>query len=187
MFTRLDLYSIAIANTLYSGMMCVLNQWAVRRAVGYRQEIVKTFVIPAFASAFMGAATWAIYEGLYIVTKSMRISVIPAIVILCCSLFCHADIDAGHHGAGASQFSEGISVSEGSEEVPLIEIMRSDDSYDALGEETVKRISIERSLPHDNVIVEGRFLRTWGVDIRSMLVKPRGDRESGAQRGKETK
>ena len=75
------LYSIAIANTLYSGMMCVLNQWAVRRAVGYRQEIVKTFVIPAFASAFMGAAAWAIYEGLYMVTKSMRISVIPAIVI----------------------------------------------------------------------------------------------------------
>ena len=86
--------------------------------------------------------------------------------------------------------------------MPLIEIMRSDDSYDALGEETVKRISTERSLPHDNVIVEGRFLRTWGVDIRSMLIKPReieragrreekklnkprGDRESGAQRGKE--
>ena len=81
MFTSLDLYSIAIANTLYSGMMCVLNQWAVRRAVGYRQEIVRTFVIPAFASAFMGAAAWAIYEGLYMVTKSMRISVIPAIVI----------------------------------------------------------------------------------------------------------
>lgn len=81
MFTSLDLYSIAIANTLYSGMMCVLNQWAVRRAVGYRQEIVKTFVIPAFASAFMGAAAWAIYEGLYMVTKSMRISVIPAIMI----------------------------------------------------------------------------------------------------------
>ena len=81
MFTSLDLYSIAIANTLYSGMMCVLNQWAVRRAVGYRQEIVKTFVIPVFAAAFMGAAAWAIYEGLYMVTKSMRISVIPAIMI----------------------------------------------------------------------------------------------------------
>ena len=69
--------------------------------------------------------------------------------------------------------------------MPLIEIMRSDDSYDALGEETVKRISTERSLPHDNVIVGGRFLRTWGVDIRSMLIKPRGDLESGAQRTKE--
>jgi stage V sporulation protein B len=35
-FTKLDLYSIAIANTLYSGIMCVLNQWRVRKAVGYR-------------------------------------------------------------------------------------------------------------------------------------------------------
>ena len=71
--------------------------------------------------------------------------------------------------------------------MPLIEIMRSDDSYDALGEETVKRISTERSLPHDNVIVECIILRTWGVYIRIMLIKPRGDRESVAQRGKETK
>ena len=143
MFTSLDLYSIAIANTLYSGMMCVLNQWAVRRAVGYRQEIVKTFVIPAFASAFMGAAAWAIYEGLYMVTKSMRISVIPAIVIAAVVYFVMLILMRGHHGAGASQLPEGISVSEGSEEVPLIEIMRSV-TADALGEETVKRISTER-------------------------------------------
>ena len=59
--------------------------------------------------------------------------------------------------------------------------MRSDDSYDALGEETVKRISTERSLPHDNVIVEGRFLRTWGVDIRSMLISP-GEIERAGRR-----
>ena len=31
MFTSLDLYSIAIANTLYSGMMCVLNQWGGKK------------------------------------------------------------------------------------------------------------------------------------------------------------
>lgn len=62
--------------------------------------------------------------------------------------------------------------------------MRSDDSYDALGEETVKRISTERSLPHDNVIVEGRFLRTWGVDIRSMLIKPREIERAGRREEK---
>ena len=61
--------------------------------------------------------------------------------------------------------------------------MRSDDSYDALGEETVKRIS-RKSLPHDNVIVEGRFLRTWGVDIRSMLIKPREIERAGRREEK---
>ncbi len=80
-FTKLDLYSIAIANTLYSGIMCVLNQASVRRAVEYRQEMVKTFLIPALASLFMGAAAWAVYEGVYLFTESMRISVIPALIM----------------------------------------------------------------------------------------------------------
>ena len=76
-----DRYSIAIANTAYSFIMCMLNQRAVRRAVGYRQEIVRSFLIPGLAAAFMGAAAWAVYEGLLLLTKSPRISVIPAILI----------------------------------------------------------------------------------------------------------
>lgn len=80
LFTNMDLYSIAIANTLYSGIMCVLNQRAVRRAVGYRQEKRKTFFIPFLASAFMGAGAWAVYEGMLLITESMTISVIPAVI-----------------------------------------------------------------------------------------------------------
>lgn len=79
--TNLDLYSIAIANTLYSGIMCVLNQYTVRKALGYRQEIKRTFVIPLIASLFMGAAAWAVYEGLFLLTNSKKISVIPAILV----------------------------------------------------------------------------------------------------------
>ena len=181
MFTRLDLYSIAIANTLYSGMMCVLNQWAVRRAAGDRKDFRHSGVrLRVYGSGSLGNLRGSVYGDK--VYADLRDS---GNHDRRCGLFRHADPHARYHGAGASQLPEGISVSEGSEEVPIIEIMRSDDSYDALGEETVKRISTERSLPHDNVIVEGRFLRTWGVDIRSMLIKPRGDRESGAQRGKE--
>lgn len=80
-YTQLDLYSIAVANIVYSGAMCILNQISVRKAVGYRQEIMRTFLIPVLASAFMGAIAWAIYELLLILTKSPRISVIPAILI----------------------------------------------------------------------------------------------------------
>ena len=79
--TNLDLYSIAIANTLYSGIMCVLNQYTVRKALGYRQEIIRTFLIPLIASLFMGAAAWAVYEGLFLLTNSRQISVIPAILV----------------------------------------------------------------------------------------------------------
>ena len=80
-FTKLDLYSVVIANIIYSGIMCVLNQLAVRKAIGYRQEIMRTVVIPLLASAFMGAVAWAVYEGFLLMTKSPRISVIPAVLI----------------------------------------------------------------------------------------------------------
>lgn len=80
-FTELDLYSIAIANTLYSGIMCILNQWAVRRAVEYRQELMKSFLIPAVAAGCMGGVAWAAYEGLLMLTSSPKISVVIAIVL----------------------------------------------------------------------------------------------------------
>ena len=86
-FTKLDLYSIAIANTIYSAIMCLLNQRAVRKASGYRQEVTGTFLIPALASAVMGAAVWALYEGFLLLTKSPRISVVIAIPLGACIYF----------------------------------------------------------------------------------------------------
>lgn len=80
-YTKLDLYGIAAANIAYSGTMCILNQISVRKSVGYRQEITRTFLIPLLASGFMGAVAWAVYELLLLLTKSPRISVIPAIII----------------------------------------------------------------------------------------------------------
>lgn len=83
-FTDLDLYAIAIANTVYSGIMCVLNQIAVYKALGYRQEILTTFVVPAFASVLMGAVAWAAYEGILMLTYSPKVSVVIAIILAVC-------------------------------------------------------------------------------------------------------
>ena len=86
-YTRLDLYSLSIVNTLYSGMMFWLNQWAVKRAVGYRQEMRRTFYVPALAAAVMGAIGWGVYEILYLFTESMRIAVLPAILVAVIAYF----------------------------------------------------------------------------------------------------
>ena len=80
-FTKLDVYGIAISNTLYYMIVSTLNQFSVRKSLGYAQEMKQTFLIPALASLFMGAAAWAVYEGIYLLTDSMRISVIPAVLI----------------------------------------------------------------------------------------------------------
>lgn len=63
-FTDLGIYSLAIAVTLYSLMMCILNAVSVKKATGYRQELVTTFLLPFWASVIMGVVVWGIYHGL---------------------------------------------------------------------------------------------------------------------------
>lgn len=80
-FTDLGIYAVVIATIVYSGLMCILNQLSMHKALGYRQEIVGTFVIPLLASVFMGAAAWVVYESLLMLTGSIVVSVIPAILV----------------------------------------------------------------------------------------------------------
>lgn len=80
-FTDLDLYGIAIAHITYSVVMTVLNYISMYNAVKYRQEIVRTFLIPFVAAGLMGVAARLVYQGLLDCTKSPKLSVIPAIGI----------------------------------------------------------------------------------------------------------
>ena len=63
-FTDIGIYSLPIAVTVYSFMMCLLNGIAVKKATGYHQEIEKTFVLPLVSSAIMGLVVAGIYYGL---------------------------------------------------------------------------------------------------------------------------
>ena len=65
LLTGLDMYALVIAEIVYSGMMCFLNQRSIRRYMHYRQEIFKTFIVPFVASVFMGLAAYG--------TASMRL------------------------------------------------------------------------------------------------------------------
>ncbi len=87
LLTDLDLYALVIANIVYSGLMCILNQLSVRKAIGYHQEVAGTFLIPLLSSVFMGAIAWAVYEVVYLFTSSTIISLVPAIVIAVCVYF----------------------------------------------------------------------------------------------------
>lgn len=79
--TNVNLYGLVIADIVYSGLMCVLNQKALRKYMGYKQEVFRSFVTPLVASLFMGAAAWAVYQLLYMLTSSNLISLIPAVII----------------------------------------------------------------------------------------------------------
>lgn len=80
-FTNLDVFSIAITSTLYSAIIAFLNQMAVRKHIGYKQEMLKTFVLPGVASVIMGAVAYGVYRLILIPVHSVRIAVIPAVII----------------------------------------------------------------------------------------------------------
>ena len=70
MVFKMGIYSMVFANIAFAVFMCILNAIAIRRYLNYRQEIVKTFLLPAVASAFMGAAAFGVYKGVTLIIKS---------------------------------------------------------------------------------------------------------------------
>ena len=77
---RLNIYAVIIANAFFAFLVCILNSIALARYVGYKQEIVKTFVIPAVASLAMGVIAYGAYALCHMITKSNMISIIFSII-----------------------------------------------------------------------------------------------------------
>lgn len=78
-YTDLNLYALAIANIAYSLLMCILNHAAVKKYLGYREDIVKTYLLPGLAACWMGAAAYGVYQGVYYLIKLNRISLVIAL------------------------------------------------------------------------------------------------------------
>ena len=76
----LGIYSMVYANIVFAVIMCFLNHRAIRKTIGYRQEIKKTILIPTISAAIMGVCTVGVYKLLYAVIKSNAISTILSIV-----------------------------------------------------------------------------------------------------------
>lgn len=51
---KMNIFAVIGGTIVFSFSMCILNQRALRREIGYRQECMKTFVIPLMASIIMG-------------------------------------------------------------------------------------------------------------------------------------
>lgn len=81
LFFRLNIYAVVISNAFFALLMCFLNARALARYSGYRQEVVKTFIIPAICSLIMGVITFFVYKGLFALTKIVAISLIISIIV----------------------------------------------------------------------------------------------------------
>ena len=70
MVLKLGIYSMVFANIFFALIICVLNGLAIRRYLRYRQEFLKTFLLPGVASAVMGACAYGVYRGMNLIIRS---------------------------------------------------------------------------------------------------------------------
>lgn len=83
-FMKLDVMAVVFANIIFSLVMFVLNHLAIRRFIGYKQELVQTFIIPLIASAAMSIVSFGIYHlfRLFLpVTTSCIIAIVIAAIV----------------------------------------------------------------------------------------------------------
>lgn len=59
---HMGIYGVIQANNLFALLMCLMNGIAIRRHIGYRQELMRTFIIPGICSGFMGLAVFGLYK-----------------------------------------------------------------------------------------------------------------------------
>ncbi|MCI8859294.1 MAG: polysaccharide biosynthesis protein [Lachnospiraceae bacterium] len=77
----LNIYAVVWANTFFSFFMCVLNGMAIRKYLRYKQEILRTFVIPSICAAVMGAAVYGMYQLLMGTINSNVMATTASIII----------------------------------------------------------------------------------------------------------
>ena len=81
LFTNLGIYALLIGNITFPLIISGLNWYSVSKYLQYRQEILKTFIIPFFASLLMGIVVFLIYSGLDILIGVNLISTLCSILI----------------------------------------------------------------------------------------------------------
>lgn len=81
---RLNIYSVVIANIIFALIICVMNAVSIARFLNYRQEIYRTFVVPAVVSVIMAAAAYLVYMAAHTFfgnTVSTFIAVLAGVLV----------------------------------------------------------------------------------------------------------
>lgn len=76
----LNIFAVIWANTFFALLMCLLNGYGIYRYLGFKQEVKKTFLIPALSAAVMGVAVYVIYMVLQMLLHINAVSTILSII-----------------------------------------------------------------------------------------------------------
>ncbi|MCD8336496.1 MAG: polysaccharide biosynthesis protein [Lachnospiraceae bacterium] len=81
---NLNIYSVVIANIIFAVVISILNAVSIARFLNYRQELYRTFVVPAIVSVIMAAAAYLVYMAVHTFlgnTVSTFIAVIAGVAV----------------------------------------------------------------------------------------------------------
>lgn len=79
-FTNMGIYAVVLAMVVYALVMCVLNDRALKKYLGYKNPWKSAYFVPILASIPMGIVAVIVYKLVYAVIGSNFISLIPSIV-----------------------------------------------------------------------------------------------------------
>lgn len=80
-FTDLGVFALVIGNITFPLVVCLLNWRSVEKHLHYKQEKLKTFLVPLTASSVMGLVALGIYNLIYMLCANNAVSVIVAMAL----------------------------------------------------------------------------------------------------------
>ncbi len=80
-FTNMGIYAVVLAMVVYALVMCVLNDRALKKYLGYKNPWRSAYFVPILASIPMGIVAVVVYKLVYVVIGSNFISLIPSIAL----------------------------------------------------------------------------------------------------------
>ena len=78
---KMGIYAVLYSNILFALTMCLFNGLAIGKFLNYKQEVIKTFLLPTLASALMGGAAYGTYALIHFILKSNLLGVLAAIAV----------------------------------------------------------------------------------------------------------
>lgn len=95
---QIDIFSVVICDMLFALTVCFLNSRSLSKYLGYKQEKVKTFVMPAVCSVIMGIVVffvnWGVRSLLHSNTVAVIISILVAVAVYAAALLLLKVLDA---------------------------------------------------------------------------------------------
>ena len=83
--TDFGIYNVVLAMIAYALVMCILNDRALKRELHYKNPWKTAYMPAVFAAVPMGIVAFAVYQGIYLLTKSLPggnlLALMPAIVL----------------------------------------------------------------------------------------------------------